>query len=112
MGEVTLQHQEKMVEVRRNVIKSRDIRKAISYPLLGHNPVKDILWMGPLVDMIIRSLDPGRCNTLEQFDTFRSSRSAFSTVWKLSIKGVVEIYYLGKDHRSKAVLIKYSTQTI
>ena len=49
-----------LLEVKRNVIKCKDIGKAPSYPSLGTHPVKDPLGMGPAVEMLMRSLDLGR----------------------------------------------------
>ena len=79
----------RMLEVKRNVIKCKDIGKTPSYPSLGTHPVKDLLGMDPEVDMLMQILDPGRISKSAQFDTFKISRSDFSTVWKASIKGVV-----------------------
>ena len=79
----------RLLEVKRNIIKCKDIGKAPPYPSLGTHPVKDMLGMGPTVDMLMRILDPGRLSTFTQFDTFRSSQSSFSTVWNDSIKGVL-----------------------
>ena len=62
--------------------------------------------------MLIRSLEPGRISTFAPFDTFRSSLSDFSTVWKESIKGVLEVSSLGEDHRRKTVLAKFITHTV
>ena len=62
-----------LLEVNRHVIKCKDIGKAQSYPPLGPHPVKDMLGMGPAVDMLMRSLETGRFSALKQFDTFRSS---------------------------------------
>ena len=47
-----------MLEVKINVYKCRDIGKTSYYPSLVTHPVKDILGMGPSVDMIVSSLDP------------------------------------------------------
>ena len=101
-----------MLEVNINAIKCKEIGKAPSYPSLGPPLFKDLLGMGPALDMLMRSLDPGRLSTFVQFDTFRISRSYFSTFWKAPIKGVLEGSLLGKDHRRKTVITKCSTQTI
>ena len=58
----------------------KTIGKAPSYPSLVPHPVKYLLGMGPMLDMLMRSLDPGRLSTFTQFDTFRSFQSAFLTV--------------------------------
>ena len=57
--------------------------------------VKDLLGMGPAVDMLMRTLDPGRINIFPPYEIYRSSRSTFSTVWKDFIKGVLEWASLG-----------------
>ena len=62
-----------MLEVKRKIIKSGDIRKAPSYLSLVSCPVKDLLVMGPAVDMFMRILDPGRLSTFSQFNTLRIS---------------------------------------
>ena len=62
-----------MLEVNQNVIKCKDIGNAPSYPSLVPHPVKDLLGMGPAVDMLMWSLYPGRLSTFTQFDTFRNS---------------------------------------
>ena len=78
-----------ILEVKINFIKCKDIGKLPSYPYLDPRPVKDLLGMGPEVDMLFRSLDPGSLIAFAQFDTFRSSWSAFSILFKVSIKGVL-----------------------
>ena len=62
-----------ILEVKRNVIKCKDIEKAPSYPSLGTHLVKYLLGMGPVVYILMWSLDPGRISNLVQFFTFRSS---------------------------------------
>ena len=57
-------------------------------------------------------LNPRRLRKFEQFDTFRSSRSEFSTVRKAPIKLVLEGASLEEDHRRNTVITKCSTQTI
>ena len=65
--------------------------------------------MGPAADMTTQSLDPGRLITFAQFYTFRRSWSYFSTVWKDSIKVVLEGASLGGNHRVNTVLTKCIT---
>ena len=79
-----------LLEVKINFIKCKEIVKSPSYPYLGPNPVKDLLGIGPTVDMLMRSLDPGRLSAFSKFDTFRRYQSDFSTVCKASIKVVLE----------------------
>ena len=79
-----------LLEVKRNVINCKDILKLPSYLFLGTHPVKYLLGMGPMVDMLIQSIDPGRFRTFAKLDTFRSSWSVLSTVYKAYIKGVLE----------------------
>ena len=62
-----------ILEVKRNVIKCKDIGKAPSYLSLVHEPVKDILGMSPLVCMLMRILYPERLSIFAQFDTFMGS---------------------------------------
>ena len=62
-----------LLEVKRNVIKCKDVEKAPPYPSLGPHPVKELLRMGPEVDMLMWSLDPGRLIAFSLFNTFRSS---------------------------------------
>ena len=62
-----------ILEVKINVIKCIYIGKSPLYPTLSPHPVKDLLGMGPAVDMLMRSLDPGRLSIFVQFYTFRSS---------------------------------------
>ena len=45
-----------MLEVKRNYIKCKDIGKAPSYPSLDPHPVKDLLGMGPVVNILMQSL--------------------------------------------------------
>ena len=75
-----------ILEVKRNIIKCKDVGKAPSYPSSGPRPVKGLLGMVLAVDMLMRILDPGRIGTFLPFDDFRSSQSDLSTVWKASIK--------------------------
>ena len=62
-----------LLEVNRNVIKCKDIRKAPSYPTLGPSSVKELLVMGTEVDMLTRSLDTGRISEFAKLYTFRRS---------------------------------------
>ena len=78
-----------LLEVKINVIKRKNIGKLPLYTYLVPHPVKDLLGMGPAVDILLRSLDPGSLSSFAQFDTFRSYWSDFSTVCKVSIKGVL-----------------------
>ena len=48
-----------LLEVKRNVIKCKDIVNTPSYMYLGTHPVKYLLGMGPEVDTLMRILDPG-----------------------------------------------------
>ena len=95
-----------VLDVNRNGIKCKEIVNAPSYPSLGHHSVKYLLEMGLPVDMLLRSLEPGRLSPFVKFDTFRSSWFGFSTVWKASIKGVLEVSSLGDYHRRKTSLTK------
>ena len=99
-------------EFKINVTKCEYILKAQLYPLLVPHIVMDLLVMCLAVDVLMRSLDLGRLSTSSQFYTFRSYRLYFSTVWKASIKGVIERASLGDDHMRKAVLYKCITQNI
>ena len=101
-----------MLEVKRNVINCKDIVKLPSYLSLGTHPVKYLLGMSPLVDMLVKSIDPGRFRTFAKLDTFSSSWKALSTVCKAYIKGVLEGDSLGYSHRINTVLAKCSTQII
>ena len=69
-----------LLEVKVKFIKCKDIGKAPSYPSLVPHLVKALLVMDLVVDMLMRSLDPGRLSAFIQFDTFRISRSKISTV--------------------------------
>ena len=62
-----------LLEVNRNVIKCKYIGKAPSYMSLGPQLVKNMLGMGPEVEMLMQSLDPGRLGAFEKLDTFRIS---------------------------------------
>ena len=99
-------------EVKRNLIKCKDIGKAPPYPPLVTRPVKDILVMGQAVDMLMQSLYPGRLSTFANFDTYRSSWSDFSTFWKVYAKGVKEVYSMGVQYRRNDAPSKCTTQTI
>ena len=101
-----------MLEVKINVIKCKGVVKGTSYPSLGPHPVKDLLVMVPMVDILMRSLNPVSLSGFEKFNTSRSSRSDFSTFYKAFIKGVLEEASFGEYHRTKTVLTKCSTQTI
>ena len=61
-----------MLEFKINVIKCKNIGKLPSYPYLGPHQVKDLLGMGPAVESLLRSLDPGSLSAFAP-DTFRSS---------------------------------------
>ena len=78
-----------LIELNRNMMKCRYIRDSTSYHSLYPHPVKDLLGTGPEVDMVTRSLDPGRSVRFSQFDMFMRSINEFSTFWNAYIKGVV-----------------------
>ena len=62
-----------MLEVKRKLIKCKDIGKMPSYPYLVNQPVNDLLGIGLAGDMLLWSLDPRRINAFAQFNSFRSS---------------------------------------
>ena len=101
-----------LLEVKINFTKFKYIGNLTSYLSLNTHLVKDLLGMGPAVDMLMYILDPGRLSVFAQFDNSRSSWSDFSTVWEDSIKGVLEGASLEEDHGRKTVLANFSTQTI
>ena len=100
------------MEVKINFIKCIDIVKAPSYPSLGPQLVKALLVVGLAVDMLMKSLYTGKLIALEKIDTLRSSRIYFSTVWEVSIKGVIEGSSLGYEQRKNNVIARCITQTI
>ena len=77
LGGVPSTIKNRMLEVNINVIKCKDIVKTPSYPSFGPQLFKELLGMGLAVEILMRSLDPGRLSTFAQCYTFRSSRSGF-----------------------------------
>ena len=53
-----------LLEVNINVIQCKDNVKKPSYPYLVPHPIKDLLGMVPAVNMLMRSLYPGRISAL------------------------------------------------
>ena len=101
-----------MLEVNINVINCKYIRKSPSYTYLGPHPAKDMLVMFLAVDMLIQSLYLGRLSAFSQLDTVSRYRSDLSTVYKVSIKGVLlGDSFLG-GHMINTVLSKCITQFI
>ena len=101
-----------MLEVKRNVIKCKDIWKALSYPSFCTYPVKDLLVMVPAADILMWSLEPETLVAFENFNTFSRYWWDFSTFRKDYINEMVDGASLSEYYRRKTILTKCSTQTI
>ena len=60
LGRETSTSNNYLLKVKRNIIKYKYIVKDPAYSSLGPHLVKDLLEIGPEVDMLMWSLDPGR----------------------------------------------------
>eukprot|EP00566_Odontella_aurita_P000954 CAMPEP_0113525264 /NCGR_PEP_ID=MMETSP0015_2-20120614/60_1 /TAXON_ID=2838 /ORGANISM="Odontella" /LENGTH=215 /DNA_ID=CAMNT_0000423401 /DNA_START=2603 /DNA_END=3250 /DNA_ORIENTATION=- /assembly_acc=CAM_ASM_000160 len=99
-------------EVRRKIKKCLEAGKTPSYVNKGPFPCRDVVGMGPDVDMILRSLDSGHHGKYVQFDTFRNSRSAYYSVYRASAVGILEGASIGDDPMKKITLMWCLTQNL
>lgn len=79
-------------------------------PPLGPFPNRDILGWAVAINMILKTLRPGRYTDYTQFDTVRKLCSAYANLFNLSLRGAEAHVYLGRELRS-ALLTKCPTQT-
>jgi hypothetical protein len=72
------------------------------FPPMGPFPVHDTFGMGPAIEILQSSLQPGKYADTVQFGTVRRFRSAYSNVYQASILGQ-KAMTLAKDTRKMAV---------
>lgn len=70
-----------MREAQKTVARCQDVGKPATYPPLGPYPVPDVVGMGPAMDMLLRSLEPGHYEKYFQLDAVPDARSTFSNLW-------------------------------
>lgn len=61
------------------------------YPALGPFPVGDQLGYGVAVAMLLKSLEPGRYDDYQQFETIRKLRSGYHNVYMSSVAGAASL---------------------
>ena len=67
------------------------------YPGLGPFPVEDTLGYGVAVAMLLKSLEPGRYDTHQQFATIRKLRAGYHNVFMSSALGSSSLRAVGGD---------------
>jgi hypothetical protein len=82
-----------------------------SFPALGPHPVEDLFGYGVAIAIVIKSLDPGRYATHQQFESIRKMRATFSNIFMSSKRGTDSLRSFGGDH-AKHVLTDSPTQSL
>ena len=67
------------------------------YPPLGPFPLTDSLGYGVVIAMLLKSLEPGRYDTHQQFATIRKLRAGFHNVYMSSSEGPSSLRSVGRD---------------
>jgi hypothetical protein len=67
------------------------------YPALGPFPLDDTLGYGVAIAMLLKSLEPGRYDTYQQFATIRKLRAGFHNVYMSSSVGAMSLRTVGGD---------------
>jgi hypothetical protein len=68
------------------------------YPALGPFPLEDTLGYGVAVAMLLKSLEPGRYDTYQQFATIRKLRAGYHNVYMSSSLGANSLRSVGGDN--------------
>jgi hypothetical protein len=80
------------------------------YPALGPFPVRDTLGYGIAVAMLLKSMQPGRYATHQQYETIRKLRAGYHNVYMSSVEGATSLRSVGGD-KAKCFLNLCSTHS-
>ncbi len=83
--------------IRQTVRLLEPLGRQPQYPRLGPFPVEDTLGYGVAVAMLLKSLEPGRYDTHQQFATIRKLRAGYHNVFMSSVLGSSSLRAVGGD---------------
>jgi hypothetical protein len=87
------------------------ISQPFMLPARGPFPVGDSFGVGVAIAMVLKSLEPGRYATHQQFETIRKLRAGFSNLYMSSVAGAATLRTVGTD-RAKHHLTDSPTQSL
>ena len=82
-----------------------------TFPSLGPFAVEDSMGYGVAVAMLLKSLEGGRYQVYQQFETIRKLRSSYSNIFMASVQGATSQRSVGRD-TSKMFLTTNPTQSL
>jgi len=82
-----------------------------TFPPLGPYPVKDSFGFSVAIGMVLKSLEPGRYDAYQQYETIRKLRAAYSNIYMTSREGGASLRSFGGD-RVKHYLTDSPTQSL
>jgi hypothetical protein len=82
-----------------------------SFPPLGPYPVADSFGFSVAIAMVMKSLEPGKYGSHQQFKTIQKLRSAYANVFMVSLAGTGSLRTVGGD-RAKYFLTDSPTQSL
>jgi len=82
-----------------------------SFPPLGPYPVADSFGFSVAIAMVVKSLEPGKYASHQQFETIRKLHAAYSNVFMASLAGTGSLRTVGGD-RAKYFLTDSPTQSL
>jgi len=80
-------------------------------PPRGPYPVEDSFGMSVAITMVLKSLEPGRYQEHQQFETIRKLRSTYSNLYMPSVQGAFSLRTVGGE-RAKHYLTDSPTQSL
>jgi hypothetical protein len=82
-----------------------------TFPALGPYPVDDTFGFSVAIGMVLKSMEPGRYDSYQQYETIRKLRAAYSNLYMASKKGSASLRSFGRD-RVKHYLTDSPTQSL
>jgi hypothetical protein len=90
----------------------KQVGLAPHFPPLGPLPVADLFGMRVSIEMLLKSLEPGRYHTsYQQFETIRKLRAGYANIFMASYEGVTSLRTVGGD-KAKHTLTNSPTQSL
>jgi hypothetical protein len=80
-------------------------------PSRGPFPVVDSFGYGVAIAMVLKSLEPGKYNNFQQFETIRKLRAGYSNIYMSSVSGSGSLRTMGGE-RAKYFLTDNPTQSL
>jgi hypothetical protein len=75
----------------------RQVQLPPPYPPLGPLPVEDTMGYTVAIAMVLKSLEPGRYEGYQQFESIRKLRAAYTNVYMASAKGIESLRTVGGE---------------